>query len=517
MRRELGAALLVVLTAVPTAEAQAIVLRDRLVPGSRLRYGIRVQYETRVEHNRRLGFRGSTQDLQRKYEVTGVLSLEVAEAAADGSTRLEGRFEQLQLSQWFWGDDRPEAERMVQALRQQRITVTRDAQGNLNTVPAQRIPLERFRPDIETLERMAAIPLLDFSTEGVAPGMRWQREIPPERYRYSGQNSSGTAATSYEYLGNRTVGERACALLATEGALPVRAWATEAEVRQLAQQGLTVRTTGGQQVEFLELVDIERGLLLALDARATGSFRATIRNEREDLQVKVPLPLVTARFTVAQEVRWLGPGEAALVSAVAGLPALAGLRSPGRAGQASAPAPSLGEIAREMRAQREQVSPTTVQAAPAPRRPADERELRHFPIDGEVATRSDWVRFDTGASVDGNGSLAVTALKPMVVPLFVADNLQVENAELVYQAWLRTQDIAGQVYLEMWCEFEGVGEFFSRGFAQALTGTHSWVRVETPFLLERGQRPKRVRLNLVVNGRGRVWIDDIRLLARPLR
>ncbi len=42
------------------------------------------------------------------------------------------------------------------------------------------------------------------------------------------------------------------------------------------------------------------------------------------------------------------------------------------------------------------------------------------------------------------------------------------------------------------------------------------MEVATPFLLQQGQKPDLIRLNLVVKGKGRVWIDDVRLLRRPL-
>ncbi len=37
-----------------------------------------------------------------------------------------------------------------------------------------------------------------------------------------------------------------------------------------------------------------------------------------------------------------------------------------------------------------------------------------------------------------------------------------------------------------------------------------------PFFLQAGQKPDLIRLNLVVAGKGRVWIDDVRLLRQPL-
>jgi len=38
----------------------------------------------------------------------------------------------------------------------------------------------------------------------------------------------------------------------------------------------------------------------------------------------------------------------------------------------------------------------------------------------------------------------------------------------------------------------------------------------TPFFLEAGQKPDLIRLNLVVQGGGRVWIDDVHLTGQPL-
>ncbi len=145
-------------------------------------------------------------------------------------------------------------------------------------------------------------------------------------------------------------------------------------------------------------------------------------------------------------------------------------------------------------------------------------ELKHFPItdiDG-VITRSD-VEFDRRVSSDGNGSLRIHATQPTVVRLFETGHVDIDNARLIYQAKVRTEDVNGKVYLEMWCHFPGKGEFFSRGLQRPLTGTTEWTTEETPFFLRKGENPDNIKLNLVVDGRGTAWIDDIRLLQGPLR
>jgi len=147
-----------------------------------------------------------------------------------------------------------------------------------------------------------------------------------------------------------------------------------------------------------------------------------------------------------------------------------------------------------------------------------EVEIKRFPIDNVegVITRSG-VAIDREISSDGNGSLRITLTKPTVVRLFETGDIDIENARLIYQARLRTENVEGQVYLEMWCHFPGKGEFFSRGLQTPLTGTVEWTTEETPFFLKKGENPDNVKLNLVINGRGTAWIDDIRLLKASLR
>jgi hypothetical protein len=145
-------------------------------------------------------------------------------------------------------------------------------------------------------------------------------------------------------------------------------------------------------------------------------------------------------------------------------------------------------------------------------------ELRHYPLDNldGIITKSD-VQIDKKISSDGKGSLRITVTKPTVIRLFEVRDLNIENARLIYQARVRTENVEGQVYLEMWCHFPGKGEFFSRGLQSPLTGTTDWTTEETPFFLNKGENPDYVKLNLVINGKGTAWIDDIKLLKGPLK
>jgi hypothetical protein len=144
-------------------------------------------------------------------------------------------------------------------------------------------------------------------------------------------------------------------------------------------------------------------------------------------------------------------------------------------------------------------------------------ELASFPVDDlrGILTRSN-VSLDSTHSYDGNGSVRFEADRPTVIRLFEIIDVNVENARLTYQAKVRTEAFQGEAYLEMWCAFDGRGEYFARDLETPLSGSTEWSTEETYFFLQRGENPDRVRLNLVVNGTGTVWVDDIRLKQGPL-
>jgi hypothetical protein len=144
-------------------------------------------------------------------------------------------------------------------------------------------------------------------------------------------------------------------------------------------------------------------------------------------------------------------------------------------------------------------------------------ELKHFPLDSmEGVITQTGVDVDDKITSEGKGALRITADTPTTVRLFEVSGIDAENSRLIYRAKVRTEGVEGRVYLEMWCHFPGKGEFFSRGLQTPLTGTADWTTEETPFFLKKGDKPDYIKLNLVVDGKGKAWIDDVRLLKAPL-
>lgn len=117
--------------------------------------------------------------------------------------------------------------------------------------------------------------------------------------------------------------------------------------------------------------------------------------------------------------------------------------------------------------------------------------------------------------VSGN-AWTVKSSTNQVVRLFEVSEPAVEDCMLIYRAKLKTEDLNGPAYLEIWCRFPQLGEAFSRGLDNQVTGSNDWASYQTPFFLKKGEKPDLVKLNLVVKGTGKVWIKDVELLKAPL-
>ena len=52
--------------------------------------------------------------------------------------------------------------------------------------------------------------------------------------------------------------------------------------------------------------------------------------------------------------------------------------------------------------------------------------------------------------------------------------------------------------------------------ARVLSGTVNWARCKIPFYLKRGQKPDLIKLNVVVEGQGTMWLRDVKLLKTSL-
>jgi len=153
-----------------------------------------------------------------------------------------------------------------------------------------------------------------------------------------------------------------------------------------------------------------------------------------------------------------------------------------------------------------------------------ETNVMRFPVSGPGELKSIGSPvIDRDVTSDGNGSLLVDTGSPVSEVLYTLDGAGMEHARAAYKAMLRTEGLApadgsrGIAYLEMKVVYPGGKEIVSRGPAVPPTGTTEWTPAETVLYSDKGVAPESVTLSLVVDGKGKVWIDDVMLVTQPLR
>ncbi len=141
-------------------------------------------------------------------------------------------------------------------------------------------------------------------------------------------------------------------------------------------------------------------------------------------------------------------------------------------------------------------------------------ELKKLSLD-DAAFIGTTIQTDSEIKTEGRSSVRVTTKYPTTVCLGEVLGLDVENARLLYTAKVKS-DLEGVAFLEMWVHVGG-GQYFSRGMNNPIKGKSDWMSIQTPFMFQKGQNPDLVILNLVINGKGTVWVDDVVLSKAPLK
>ena len=146
---------------------------------------------------------------------------------------------------------------------------------------------------------------------------------------------------------------------------------------------------------------------------------------------------------------------------------------------------------------------------------AEAQNLEKLGLD-DPSTASPRIAADAKVKVEGESSLRITTHWPVTIYLAEVSGPDIENAKLVYSASVKTElEGSGVAFLELWTHVEG-GQYFSRGVNDFVGPKSDWKTIRTPFVFKNEQRPDKVTLNLVVNGKGTVWIDDVVLYREPL-
>ncbi len=134
--------------------------------------------------------------------------------------------------------------------------------------------------------------------------------------------------------------------------------------------------------------------------------------------------------------------------------------------------------------------------------------IRRFPITTGLITKD-------GISVN-NDAWKIESKAKRTVRLFEVPDPGVKDCMVIYRAKMKTEDLEGQAYFEMWCRMPGGGEFFSKGLQNPVSGTTGWATYEIPYFLKEEERLDLIKLNVVIEGKGTLWIKDVELLRGQL-
>lgn len=100
------------------------------------------------------------------------------------------------------------------------------------------------------------------------------------------------------------------------------------------------------------------------------------------------------------------------------------------------------------------------------------------------------------------------------------ENPPVASHRYVVRGRLKHADVTGTGYLEMWNEFGEKGAYFTRTLAsvgpmRTLVGTSDWRDFELPFMAEPGMKPKKLTINVILSGKGTVYLGPMTLGVLP--
>lgn len=159
---------------------------------------------------------------------------------------------------------------------------------------------------------------------------------------------------------------------------------------------------------------------------------------------------------------------------------------------------------------------TAAEGPPGPRR--EPIEIAHYPLSAEAVPAGADAVFDREVSQDGGGSLrVVTGEQGGRLRLYRLDAVGPVEGALLYTGFLKSQDLQGTAFFELWCHPAEGNPAFVRGLPRRVAGTSDWKPQELSFSQPGVCRdPASVELNVVIQGSGTVWIDNLRLWDVPV-
>ncbi|MDN5278031.1 MAG: hypothetical protein PWR01_1996 [Clostridiales bacterium] len=125
------------------------------------------------------------------------------------------------------------------------------------------------------------------------------------------------------------------------------------------------------------------------------------------------------------------------------------------------------------------------------------------------------VVLDSATKVEGENSLKIVAVAPCRVTVGRFSGTDFDNFTLKTTAKIKAELETGVVVLETLVKSKG-GFYFSRAMDQQIGPKTQWQKVFTRFFFKEKERPDEIFVNLIIEGNGTVWVDDINIEKEKL-
>ncbi len=84
---------------------------------------------------------------------------------------------------------------------------------------------------------------------------------------------------------------------------------------------------------------------------------------------------------------------------------------------------------------------------------------------------------------------------------------------LNYSLRAKTLNFEGQAFLELAVRFKGTTTLFRRGFNSKVFNNSNWKTLRVAYPIRPSEQAEIAYMNVIVEGRGSIWFDDIKLTA----
>lgn len=135
--------------------------------------------------------------------------------------------------------------------------------------------------------------------------------------------------------------------------------------------------------------------------------------------------------------------------------------------------------------------------------------LGDFPCN-DISQIRTLVSTDKSTTADGNGSIKIEAAQNALVTVADQKNLSVSKDNTLWCTLkVKCAGVKQRAYLEMWCEVAEGKRAFSKGLDQPLQGDSEWKEIRLPMMVNGDFTVSRALVNVVIEGPGTVWVDQI--------